>query len=151
MQGFDLFVGSFDEICRSCAEGVLDDYREGQPDDHHIAFPPSFSPSHILQLGAAVTSLTGVEGDFGNDSDRRELEGCLFADRLTADWVLATSALPFDVAEELKTRWTAACVADEGEEPPWAQEAHREVLVRFLALCKAAAREKSDLVMVWEL
>lgn len=151
MTGFDIFVGSFEDICQVCSDNRRGEYRHCEGPDRHLAFPGGFSPSDILQLGAAVTSLTGVADDFGSDNDRREPKGGLFVDRLTPEWVEAAATLPPDSAQEIEARWIAGYVEVEDRRPPWATQPQGALIRRFLELCARSSSEKDDLVMVWEL
>ena len=151
MPGFDLVVGSWDDMCRRCADGGYEDYLQQLSPGRHLAFGKEFSASEITHLGSAVAALTAVGADFGNEADRKEPLACLFVDRLTPAWVQAASRLPPGSAEAIGRQWLAECLAVDGDEPAWAKEPTGETLERLLALCRLAVREQADLLMIWEL
>jgi hypothetical protein len=149
--GFELFVGPHETICLCCDEQRLEQFRANQPQDRYLRFPAGFSASQILQLGEAVTSITGVPEDFGNDTDREESVDMLFVDRLTHEWVAAASKLASYNSGQIEKLWIEACVAEEGERPSWASEPRNALIAQFLHLCVSATSAKTDLVMVWRL
>jgi hypothetical protein len=148
--GFELFVAPHETVARCCEEQRLEELR-ATPADRSLRFPAEFSPSQILQLAEAVTFITGVEEDFGNQSDRVEPEEMLFVDRLTPEWVAAAGKLPSSEAGRVEQLWIKACVAEEGERPSWAGESRSALVTHFLQLCAAADLAGTDLVMVWRL
>lgn len=146
--GFKVCVAGIDAVSEACEQNLVltDCAFAGQV----LSFPHPFSPSQILQLGEAITSLTGVSGDFGTDENRREPASCLFVDRLDRDWVDAAALLELSLAELVQARWIAACMLDEGETPAWATVDRTSLVRRFLEFCRTATETETDLVMVWE-
>ena len=149
-KGFELFVAPHEVVCRSAAEDRLEQLRS-EPTVRYLRFPKSFAPSHILQLGEAVSVITGVLEDFGNDRDREEPREMVFVDKLTPEWVKATSKLSSHNSLRIEKLWIDAYITEEGERPSWANEPRKELIDQFLKLCAVAASAETDLVMVWRL
>ena len=144
---FELCVASMNKVCEAIEAG----HDLPCSPDEYVKFPDPISPSQIIQLGEAVTSLTGVSAEFGLEDNREEPIGCVFVDRLDAAWVSAASLLEPSTAKEIGIRWVAACTDAEREKPPWAEWDKADVVGRFLNLCKMSVATNTDLVMVWEL
>ena len=147
--GFEIFVAPHETMCAACAEDRLDDLRAAP--HRYLRFPGGFSPSHVIQLGAAVTSLTGVSEDFGNERNRSEPRDMLFVDRLTTDWVRAAAKLSLSRSTEIEELWIRSCAEEEGDIPSWASEPREVLIEEFLRLCTVATSASTDLVMVWRL
>jgi hypothetical protein len=146
---FEIYAASWVTVCEACNTERFDDLRSGTITRQFMFFPAEFSESQIIQLGEAVTSLTGVESDFGRAENRREPSGCVFVDLLHPEWVKGAALLRAGSAVEIADRWIAACTVVYREPPVWAEHDPVDLVQRFLELCRVAVRDHTDLVMVW--
>lgn len=146
-----MYVAPYGAVCEACEQDRLNELRIGEFTKHYLHFPRPFTASHILQLGDAVSSLTGVFAEFGTAENRQEPAECVFVDRLDKAWVKAASFLDPSLVNEVLVRWRYACMEDEGESPQWASDDQTILVSQFLTLCRIAARTQTDLVMVWSL
>lgn len=136
-----------DAVCQAIEAGREVPHGAGM----HVLFADPISPAQIIQLGEAISHLTGVQAEFGDDANRREPVGCVFVDRIDAAWVRAASLLRPSMAGEICARWAAACTDAERERPAWSDADQTDTVRRFLELCRTSTDTNTDLVMVWEL
>jgi hypothetical protein len=144
---FEVCVAPMDAVCQAIEAGRDVPHGVGM----HVVFADPVSPAQIIQLGEAVSRLTGVQAEFGDDANRREPVGCVFVDRIDAAWVRAASHLQPSTASEICARWAAACTDAERERPTWGDTDQTGTVLRFLELCRKSTATNTDLVMVWEL
>ena len=149
--GFYVLAGSFNQVSYLCAHEGLDGLVKATPSGNIMHFPKQYAASQIMQLGTAVTSLTGVPQDFGNETGRSEPEACLFVDRLDRKWVAALSALSNDKVNEIQQLWVLECIKEEGERPSWGHSDKSDLINIFVRLCQKATEAEEDLLMVWVL
>ena len=148
--GFGIYLGFYKEVCSICTNHGFEALADNRAINGYIQFPTNVAPSHILQLGDAMTALTGVASDFGNHQDRCEAEPLVFVDLLDPTWVSAVGALNI-TGSDVQALWTSECLKQEGETPSWAKEDHSRLIESFLRLCEQAATTRKQVIMVWQL
>lgn len=147
-RGFEIYAGSFKEICVACADELLfEKLQNGEITSNLVHFSDEVDPGDILFLDQALASMLGVLVDF--DMDRVELENGYFVDCIKQAWVAAVAKISEKQVPELQRRWILKFVEVEEREPDWASIDQSLTLQRFLQICQVAQREQFDLVMVW--
>lgn len=144
---FEIYAGNVDAIRAACADDRLEDLRAGKVTPYFALFPVPFTASDIQLVEHAVAAITGSAEPL--ELDRVELDGCLFVDTLAPPWVASVAALGLDSACSLQQAWARAYEVLEGEPPEWGQVDQLRLMAQFLSICRKAAENGLDVVMVW--
>lgn len=146
--GFELYAGDWIAIREACRAELIDELRSGRFSESVLLFPPEFGAGDILFLQDAVARLTGspvIELDF----ERDEPSGCMFADRLIAEWVSSVASVSPADGSVLMQYWSERYFTEELPEPAWHKHVAGTLGNNMIELCRLSMVRSLDVVMIW--
>ena len=146
--GFELYAGDWIAIRDACRTELIDELRSGRFSESLLLFPPEFGAGDILFLQDAVARLTGSPV-IALDFERDEPTGCMFADRLIAEWVSSVASVSPADGSLLMQYWSERYFTEELSKPDWHKHIAGTLGTDVIELCRLSMVRSLDVVMVW--